>query len=155
MDRGITDLEYIEHMIPHHQLAIDMSEIVMPKTTLPNILSICRDIIRDQRYEIWEMENLKGLISEDHNIRNHNLGHHDNMVHNDNMSETEYLEHMIPHHQIAIDMSEKLLLYTQNSYLIYLATKIIFQQKKEIMIMTGLLDKHAYSYHSELLGAKI
>ena len=33
----LTDLEYLEHMIPHHQVAIDMSELLIPHTTNPNI----------------------------------------------------------------------------------------------------------------------
>ena len=28
----LTDIEYLEHMISHHQVAIDMSELLIPKT---------------------------------------------------------------------------------------------------------------------------
>ena len=49
----LTDIEYLEHMIPHHQVAIDMSELLEPNTTNPIILHLCRDIIRKQGYEIW------------------------------------------------------------------------------------------------------
>ena len=30
----LTDIEYLEHMIPHHQVAIDMSNIVLNTTRL-------------------------------------------------------------------------------------------------------------------------
>ena len=55
----LSDLEYLEHMIPHHQVAIDMSKMLIPHTNNPVILHLCRDIIRKQDYEIWEMEMIK------------------------------------------------------------------------------------------------
>jgi len=42
----------------------------------------------------------------------------------DKLSDIEYLEHMIPHHQVAIDMSYRLLLHTNNSYLLDFCKKI-------------------------------
>ena len=60
---NLTDLEYLEHMIPHHQVAIDMSELLIPHTSNPVILHLCRDIIRKQKYEIWEMNLMKEKLS--------------------------------------------------------------------------------------------
>ena len=51
----LSDMEYLKHMIPHHQVAIDMSKMLI--THNPAILHLCRNIIRKQGYEIWEMEN--------------------------------------------------------------------------------------------------
>ena len=34
------------------------------------------------------------------------------------INDKSYLEHMIPHHQVAVDMSKRLLLHTNNTYLI-------------------------------------
>ena len=31
----LTDIQYLEHMIPHHQVAIDMSELLEPNTNNP------------------------------------------------------------------------------------------------------------------------
>ena len=50
----LTDIEYLEHMIPHHQVAIDMSNMLIPHTNNAEILHLCRNIIRKQSYEIWE-----------------------------------------------------------------------------------------------------
>ena len=44
----LTDLEYLIHMIPHHQVAVDISKILMEKTKDPNMLYLCRQIIRKQ-----------------------------------------------------------------------------------------------------------
>ena len=60
----LTDIEYLEHMIPHHQVAIDMSNMLIPHTQNPIMLHLCRDITRKQSYEIWEMTMMKSNISD-------------------------------------------------------------------------------------------
>ena len=51
-------------MIPHHQVAVDMSDLLIPISNNPEILHLCRDIKRKQTYEIWEMDMLKNTIPE-------------------------------------------------------------------------------------------
>ena len=169
----LTDIQYINHMIPHHQIAVDMSEKIIFHTKSPNITALCRNIIRDQNYEIWEMKNMKKSMDGIHNEiftktsakNNYTIQSifdgltqwslrpaDEHSINEDKMSEIKYLQHMIPHHQMAIDMSRRLLLYTKNSYMILLATKVIIQQKKEINLMNGLLDKNNFLIHSELLN---
>ena len=48
---------------------------------------------------------------------------------------------MIPHHQVAIDMSEKLIKITRNPIMIELCREIIWQQKYEIQIMNSVINK--------------
>ena len=62
-----------------------------------------------------------------------------------------YLEHMIPHHQVAVDMSKKLLRHTKNDFMIHLAYRIIRSQQDEIILLTNLLDDKNYQYQSEML----
>ena len=47
----LTDIEYLEHMIPHHQVAVDMSDMLIPHTNNPTMLNLCRQIKRIQKYE--------------------------------------------------------------------------------------------------------
>lgn len=65
------------------------------------------------------------------------------MASNDNEEDfnTQFINMMIPHHQLAIDMSEKLMPKLTNNSLIYLAKKIIDTQKKEINIMKSLSNE--------------
>ena len=76
----------------------------------------------------------------------------DHMKHMEHMevNDRSYLEHMIPHHQVAIDMSKRLLLHTNNSYLIDFCRKLIIDQQGEIFYMNNLL-KNTFNYQSELL----
>ena len=176
----LTDIEYLEHMIPHHQVAIDMSELLEEKSTNPQMLDLCRQIIRSQGYEIWEMTMMKRKLSE--TIFSNDKGRKpydktkleifypkmsssndgvcdplffkpdDHMKHMEHMEITDrsYLEHMIPHHQVAIDMSKRLLLHTNHSYLIDFCRKLIIDQQGEIFLMNNMLN-NTYNYHSELL----
>lgn len=134
------DIEYVKHMIPHHQIALDMSEQIIRTTTNATILGIAREIIRSQNYEILEMKQMFSVNDTSHSVTSYTI------------TDTDYLHHMIPHHQIAIDMSEKLLLHTNNTYLIVLANRIIIQQKLEIVRMTGLLSKKSFNFESRILA---
>ena len=55
------------------------------------------------------------------------------------INDKSYLEHMILHHQVAIDMSKRLLLHTNNSYLLQFARNLIIEQQGEIYLMNNLL----------------
>ena len=176
----LTDLEYLEHMIPHHQVAIDMSVLLQKHTSSDIMLNLCREIIRIQSYEIFEMSKMKAykdtLFTNDKWIKekiNTKLDTYnpilskakegecnplffkpnDHSQHMKGMKLTDrsYLEHMIPHHQVAIDMSRRLLLHTNNSYLLEFCRKLILEQQAEILYMNNLLMNIDFLYKSELL----
>ena len=176
----LSDIDYLVHMIPHHQVAIDMSNMLIPKTKNPVMLHLCRDIIRKQGYEIWEMtimknklsntifDDIKGKIEEfktkmdlyeptmskssDGDCNPLFFKPDDHMKHMVGMDVTDesYLRHMIPHHQVAVDMSKRLLLHTNHPYLMDFCRKLILDQQGEIYTMNNLL-KNKYNYYSELL----
>jgi uncharacterized protein (DUF305 family) len=176
----LTDIEYLEHMIPHHQVAIDMSHMLIPKSNNPIVLHLCRDIIRKQGYEIWEMGLMKKRLpetvysSQDSYKENFHTkmdlhaptlsrakegecnplffkpNDHSSHMKGMKLTEKSYLEHMIPHHQVAIDMSRRLMLHTNHSYLMDFCRKLILDQQGEIFYMNSLL-KNTYTYKSELL----
>jgi len=54
----VTDDQFLEHMIPHHQMAIDMAQQVLKYTKNPAILAMAREIIWTQQNEIWVMKAL-------------------------------------------------------------------------------------------------
>lgn len=58
---------------------------------------------------------------------------------------------MIPHHQVAVDMSKRLLLHSQNSYLIEFCIKLIIEQQGELYLMNNLLKSNNFIYNSNLL----
>lgn len=66
------------------------------------------------------------------------------------MTDQGYIKHMIPHHQIAIDMSKKILKSTNNDFIIYLAYRIIRAQQSEIYELNNLLNSK-YLHYSYIL----
>jgi len=179
----LTDLQYLEHMIPHHQVAIEMSNLLMDKSNNPIMLHLCRDIIRKQEYEIWEMNMLFKSMS-NNIVKSHNIVKNqqkvftvldkyrfnnsraseegcnplffkpdDHMAHMKHMKidDKSYIDHMIPHHQVAVDMSYRLLLHTKHPYMIDFCNKLIIDQQGEITFMNDLL-KNMDLYDSEYMN---
>ena len=178
----LTDMEYLEHMIPHHQVAIDMSDMLIPHSTNPTMLHLCRDISRKQDYEIWEMkmimQNISATIFSQESSTKEDIPTkmdqweptmskakagpcnplffkpNDHSAHMAGMkgqiTDQSYLEHMIPHHQVAIDMSKRVLLHTNHPYILDFCRKLIIDQQGEIFHMNSLLHNQ-YNYSSELL----
>ena len=66
------------------------------------------------------------------------------------LTDKTYIEHMIPHHQVAVDMSKKLLKHTENDMMISLAYRIIRSQQNEIVLLNDLL-KNKYVHKSRLV----
>lgn len=53
---GDADKDFVSHMIPHHQGAIDMAEVEMKYGKDPAIRKLAADIIKAQKEEIAEMK---------------------------------------------------------------------------------------------------
>ena len=180
----LTDNEYLEHMIPHHQVAVDISILLQKKTKNPEMQDILRKIIWVQNYEIQLMRDMvKGLpendmstseLAMDRNYTTITVGdlskpnkvgltkaycdpnffkpkkHMEHMKHM-KLDDQMYISHMIPHHQVAVDMSKVLLKNTKNDFMIYLANRIIRSQQEELILLNDMKSKTRYSHQSNLL----
>ena len=179
---NLTDYEYLEHMIPHHQVAVDISLLLQKITKNPNMQKILRILIWTQRYEINLMkEMLKSLPQSINSYEKMNRNYistisdmiepnkvnisdtycdphffdpEEHMKHLKHMKldDEMYLKHMIPHHQVAVDMSKKLLKNTKNDFMIKLAYRIIRSQSAEIIMLSDLLKKNNYFYKSKIVN---
>ncbi len=178
----ITDIQYLHHMIPHHQVAIDMSILLQKKTKNPTMHNIIRKLMWVQNYEIGLMKHfldaMPAKFSDQKEMNRHyiatvsdfikpnylnvsdtycdplffdpkgHMKHMEDMKINDEM----YIKHMIPHHQVAVDMSKKLLKNTTNDFMINLAYRIIRSQQEEIILLNDLLHKSNINYQSTKLN---
>jgi uncharacterized protein (DUF305 family) len=181
----LDDNEYLKHMIPHHQVAIDMSKKLIKITKNPIMIELCRKIIWQQSYEIQMMNSVMNklpnkldYLQNNNSIKNYSdttkLNYyypklskatnyycdpnffdpnaHDKHMEGMKLTDKSYLEHMIPHHQVAIDMSNRLLKYTKNIHMIDLATTIIIEQQLEILKMNEMLNNiSSWNYNSILI----
>ncbi len=180
----LSDYMYLDHMIPHHQVAVDISIMLQKKTKNPVMQEILRKLIWTQKYEIDLMKSLqlklpKNDMSDDKTkMKNwyiatksdyqkpnklgltntycdpHFFNPEAHMKHMEHMKLTDkmYIKHMIPHHQVAIDMSKVLLKNTNNDFMIYLAYRIIHSQQAEIILLNDLLNKNMFRYKSNLIN---
>lgn len=162
----LSDNDFLKHMIPHHQIAIDISVKHIENTKNDIIMKILRELIWTQKREIVMMSdelnnkservseiysnnsftptissstypNVIGLTSTycDPGFFNSNKHGHHNIISTDR----QYILHMIPHHQVAVDMCKILLKHTKSDFLTYLAYRMIKQQESEIILLNDLL----------------
>jgi hypothetical protein len=66
------------------------------------------------------------------------VAHSTHMQHMGKMTDQMYFKHMIPHHQVAIDMSKMLITHTTNDFMMHLAYRIIRAQEGEIKLLYDL-----------------
>jgi len=165
----LSDNEFLKHMIPHHQIAIDISIKHIENTKNDIIMKVLRELIWTQQYEITmmieelnnKMENVSEITSNqplthttsssiypnvlgltntycDPAFFNSKMHQHHNL-NNMIVTDRQYINHMIPHHQVAIDMCKILLKHTKSDFLIYLAYRMIRGQESEIILLNDLL----------------
>lgn len=151
------DKHFIEQMIPHHEGAVEMAELVQEKSERPELQTLAQAIITSQTGEIAQMKawykTWYGVdVSIDTNV---GMGMGRGMMHggmmDDETADIEalknstnfdkaFLEEMIPHHQMAVVMAKMLLAGTDRPEMKQLAENIIAAQEAEIAQMRSWLQ---------------
>jgi len=144
-DFSSDDIAFAEQMIPHHEQAIEMSEIALLNTTNPEVLKIAQEIKDAQFPEIQIMKSWTGVKASTH------AGHMmDGMLSEGELSDLReatgrdfdvlFLQGMIKHHEGAIAMAQDVAT-SKNKDVANLSASIIAAQKLEIDTMKALLLK--------------
>jgi uncharacterized protein (DUF305 family) len=140
-----SDINFAEMMIPHHEQAIEMSEIAFKNTMNSEVLQLAQEIKEAQAPEIDLMKSWSGVKVSTH------AGHMmDGMLSEDELDALRgatgaefdrlFLQGMIKHHQGAIEMAMDV--KNSNSLVVAeLSAAIITQQEIEITRMEELLLK--------------
>ena len=139
------DIAFAEMMIPHHEQAIEMSEIAKLNTSNPKILQLAKQIKDAQLPEIKVMKSWTGVNASMH------TGHMmDGMLSKDEIAtfrsrkekefDSLFLQGMIKHHEGAILMAQAVV-DSKNKNVANLASSIINTQELEILQMKELLLK--------------
>ena len=153
------DKMFVTMMIPHHQQAIEMSDIVLAKDGLdPRVTDLAQQIKDAQGPEI---ERMLGWLEDwgveyepdaaggmDHGSMH---GSGDGMMSEEDMTALDeadaadagrlFLEQMIMHHEGAVDMAQTALKDAQNQDVLDLAQQVIDDQTAEITTMQELLTQ--------------
>jgi uncharacterized protein (DUF305 family) len=140
------DIAFAEMMIPHHEQAIEMSELALLNTTTPEVLQLAQEIKDAQSPEIELMKSWTGVKASTH------AGHlMDGMLSQSEMSDLReakdkdfdrlFLEGMIKHHEGAIEMAQDVAT-SENREVADLSASIVKAQELEIAKMNELLLKY-------------
>ena len=148
-DLQMNESMFAEMMIPHHQQAVDMSDLALKKSTNPSILDLAKRIKDGQSAEIIQMQSWLGS-SESNSMMSDHSGHSmGGMLTEEEFSKLEsssgvtfdklFLEGMIMHHEGAIDMS-KMIKDTPTQEINLFGINVIEVQSAEIREMKEILE---------------
>lgn len=152
------DRHFIEQMIPHHEGAIEMAQLAQERSKRPEVLTLASAIIKSQSEEITQMQSwywdwYGDAVPVDSNV---GMGMGRGMMHGGMMGgqtadiealktardfDTAFLEEMIPHHQMAVMMTQMLLSGTNRPEMKQLGQDIITAQEAEIKQMRSWLTE--------------
>jgi uncharacterized protein (DUF305 family) len=141
------DTMFLQMMIPHHQQAIDISELALKKSKNSELQELAKVIIRDQKSEIEQMKAWldQAGASEEMGHAMHEMG---GMLNDDDLAalekangkdfDTLWLKGMIAHHDGAIHMSE-MIRDASNLEIKAFGEKIVKDQSTQITQMKKML----------------
>lgn len=148
-----TDVMFAQMMIPHHQQAVDMSDLALATSTNPEVLALAQKIRDAQAPEIELMtswiEKAGAATTMGHGMDDMGMGMGGMMSDEEMMAlknatgtafDTLYLEGMIAHHEGALQMV-KMISNSGNAEVKKLGDAIVTGQTAEIAQMKTMLAK--------------
>lgn len=148
------DIMFVVMMIPHHEQAVEMSDLLLAKSGVDaDVRKLAEQIKAAQQPEIDQMKGWLadwGIDDSRMNTMDHS-GHMGGMLSKKQLEKLRkadgptgqklYLEGMIEHHQGAIDMANNVLGVGQDPDVKKLAEAIVVSQQAEIVEMTKMLGR--------------
>ncbi|MBS3177232.1 DUF305 domain-containing protein [Pseudoclavibacter sp. Marseille-Q4354] len=151
-DANDQDVMFAQMMVPHHEQAVEMSDMILAKSDInPEVTTLAEEIKAAQGPEIeqlnqwlsdWGAESMSGM---DHSM--------DGMMSDEDMANLDaatgddasrlFLEQMIEHHEGAVSMAQEEVDNGLNSDATALAQTIVDTQTTEIETMRELLTSLA------------
>lgn len=146
------DVMFAQMMLPHHEQAVEMSEMLLAKDDIPTeVADFAQRVIDAQGPEIermnamltaWDAEPMAEMEGMDHGGMSGMMSEED-MAALEEAQGTEaarlYLEQMTAHHEGAVDMAQDQVDNGQNPQAVQLAEQVITAQEAEIAEMEQML----------------
>ena len=138
-----SDERFIDMMVPHHLMAVQMAQIALQKGQHSELKNLAATIISSQNREIQELKQLKQrLYGTADTPTMVNPAEMDNtgmmmpdQLASQNPFDRAFIDSMIPHHASAIDMASVALMRSSNTDIKRIARSIIDAQSQEIGTM--------------------
>jgi uncharacterized protein (DUF305 family) len=158
-DQNAADVMFVQMMIPHHEQAVEMSEIILDKEGVDSeVVGLAEQIraaqdpeidLMEQWLEDWGLPSMGGMGGMDHGGMDH--GGMDGMMSEEQMVELQsadgatgaalFLELMIEHHVGAVEMADQVIDDGRDADVRALAEEMIVGQTAEITTMRELLAR--------------
>jgi uncharacterized protein (DUF305 family) len=148
------DLQFIDQMTMHHGGAIMSSEHMISDSERPELRRLAENIQQSQSEQVKQMQEWReewygdagqtsgmpaGMM--DQMMGDGMMGGSMQEMMDGDATDAMFLQMMIPHHQMAVDMAEQALEEAEHPELEELAQTIIDEQTAEIELMQGYLDE--------------
>jgi uncharacterized protein (DUF305 family) len=135
-----SDERFIDMMVPHHQMAIQMAQLAQKQGQHAQIKRLAANIITTQGQEITELKALKQQLygtAETPTMMNPVQMDNTGMLTPDQLAQQRpfdraFIDSMIPHHASAIEMASVALLRSGNPDIRRIARTIVTAQSAEI-----------------------
>ncbi|MDQ3024426.1 MAG: DUF305 domain-containing protein [bacterium] len=154
-EAGGEEQAFLQAMVPHHQMAIEMAQLAQQRATLPELLEMSSEIISTQGAEITQMEQIHQrlfgttLVPDEMAHVDLGLTAEEAGMHMDMESlmeaesfDREFINMMIMHHQGAVRMAQVIQEHGEDFELNGLAQQIIAAQTAEISTLEALRLEH-------------
>jgi uncharacterized protein (DUF305 family) len=147
-----TDIMFVQMMLPHHDQAVSMSDLLLDKRGVhPEVAALARQIKDAQQAEIETMNGWFEAMGRPQVEEGPHHGGLDGMLTENEMQQLDeanardgqrlFLQGMIKHHTGAIEMAQKEITGGQDPGPVDLAKHIAENQQQEIEGMTDLLSR--------------
>lgn len=143
------DVAFATMMIPHHEQALEMSELLLAEPELSDpVRALAEGVMAAQQPEI---DRLRDWLAEwgQEEVDLGGMDHGDGMMSEDDLAALEaaagveaerlYLEQMIVHHEGAVEMAEAEIADGEHPDAVAMAERIVATQSDEIALMQELL----------------
>lgn len=136
------DLRFIDSMIAHHMGAVEMAKVSSEQSKNSNIIALSNKIISAQEQEIDQMYDWKkdwynntSPVNLNGYSMNVNLGEYDEKF------DLRFLNAMIAHHKMAIEMAKDAQTKSTRNEVLNFADAVISDQSSEVELMKGLREE--------------
>ncbi|MEV6238029.1 DUF305 domain-containing protein [Lentzea sp. NPDC051838] len=145
------DVAFAQGMVPHHEQALEMSDLVASRTSNTHVIDLAKRISSSQKPEIdrmngWLRDWNAPVQASSHTSHGHTENH--GMVELGDLAsldgtefDRQWLSLMIQHHRGAVEMAQKHLTAGTDPAARTLAQDVISHQEKEISEMESLLPQ--------------
>ena len=140
------DLEFIDALVPHHEMAVMMADLVLEKGSDAHVKEMAQTMKTAQTGEIAELKATRKRIDGSDEVPEMHDPHMDEDMDMMNGAsgaalDRMFLEHMLPHHAGAIQIAHNAMPNLKEANLKTMAGKIIADQAEEIGMIQDMLSE--------------